>query len=246
MEMNKEICRYLSGEMDAQSEKDFEQKLRHDEELRKEFELRKEIQNAVGEDDVMDLRERLSQYDTSETGKKRIRAKKVNTLTAAAFISLIIGIGMLWIYHFQMTNPNELFSANFEPYPSIYSQRIVETDTEKGTLKEKAFLAYEMENWEEARGHFDKLLRLQPENPEYAFYGGVVELKLNDARKAIKRFRLVLEQDKTLLKEQTIWYIALAHLKLGNVDRTAEYLQKIINEDMTNKEKALELLRKIE
>ena len=246
MEMNKEISKYLGGEMDAQSEKEFEQKLLNDKDLRNEFELQKGIQNALSEEDVMELRDDLEQYEPPAKGGKKNQLRWSDSLAAAAFITLLIGIGMLWIYHSQITKPDELYASYFEPYPSIYSQRSVNKDSEQGTLKRKAFLAYEKENWEKAIDHFDKLLLLQPEKAEYAFYAAILDLKLNNAYRAIKRFQTVLKKEDPLLEDQTIWYIALAYLKEGNVEESEEYLQQIIKEDMANKEKASKLLRRIE
>ena len=246
MEMNKEISKYLSGEMDAQSEKAFEQKLSNDKDLRNEYELHKEIQNALGEEDIMELREKLGEYGPSSRSKKIFRLKWGDALAAAAMVTLLIGIGMLWIYHSQITNPDELYASYFEPYPSIYSQRSIDADSETGTLKRKAFIAYEQESWEKAQDHFDKLLLLQPEKTEYVFYAGMLDLKLNDTHNAINHFRVVLDKEDPLLEDQTLWYIALAHLREENIEKSIEYLQKIINEDLVNKKKASKLLRRIE
>ena len=246
MEMNKEISKYLSGEMDAQTEKEFEQKLQNDKDLRNELELHKEIQNALGEEDIMELREKLEEYAPSARKKKRFRLKWADALTAAALVALLVGIGMLWMYHSKITNPNDLYASYFEPYPSIYSQRSIDAESEVGTLKRKAFLAYEGENWEKAQNHFNKLLLLQPEKTEYAFYSGMLDMELNKTRNAIKHFRTVLDKDDPLLEDQAIWYIALAHLREGNLEKSVEYLQQIVKEDMANKEKALKLLRRIE
>ncbi|MGM0497478.1 MAG: tetratricopeptide repeat protein [Bacteroidota bacterium] len=246
MKMNNEISKYLNGEMDAESEKMFEQKLHNDKNLRNEFELQKEIQNAIGEEDIMELREKLEEYEPSARPGKKFRLKWPDVLAAAGFVTLLIGIGMLWIYYSQITNTDELYARYFEPYPSIYSQRSVDEDSKHGILKKEAFLAYEKENWDKAKNHFDELFLLQPENAEIAFYTGILELKLNNTHKAIKRFRILLEKDDPLLEDQTIWYIALAHLKEGNVDKSVEYLKKIVKDDMANKEKASKLLRRIE
>ena len=246
MEMNKEISKYLSGEMDAQTEKEFEQKLSNNTALRNEYELHKEIQNALGEEDIMELREKLGEYGPSTRQKKRFRLKWGDALTAAALVTLFIGIGMLWMYHSQITNPDELYASYFEPYPGIYSQRSIDADSESGTLKQKAFLAYEQENWEKAQNHFDELLLLQPEKAEYDFYAGMLDLKLNDTPEAINHFHTVLDKADPLLEDQTIWYIALAHLKEKNIEKSVEYLQKIVKEDLANKKKAMKLLRRIE
>jgi len=246
MEMNKEISKYLSGEMDAQSEKAFEQRLHNDKDLRNEFELHKEIQNALSEEDIMELREKLEEFGPSSQSKKKFRLKWGDALAVAALVTVFIGIGMLWIYHSQITNPDELYASYFEPYPSIYSQRSIEAESESGNLKQKAFLAYEKESWRKAQDHFDKLLLLQPEKTEYVFYSGILDLKLNETHKAINHFRTVLNKKDPLLEDQIIWYIALAYLKEENIEKSTEYLQKIVNEDMINKEKALKLLRRIE
>ena len=246
MEMNKKITKYLNGEMDAQTEKVFEQELRNNKDLRSEYELHNEIQNALGEEDIMELRERLEEYGTSGKTKKKKSLKWADSLTAAALTALFIGVGILWIYHSQITNSDELYANYFEPYPSIYSQRSIDVESESGTLKRKAFLAYEKENWRKAQDHFNELLLLQPENTEYAFYGGMLDLKLDKSNEAIKHFRTVLHKEELLLEDQAIWYIALAHLKEENIEKSIEYLQEIVREDLANKDKALKLLRRIE
>jgi len=246
MEKNKEISKYLNGEMDAQTEKEFEQKLNNDKALRNEYELHKEIQNALGEEDIIELREKLDAYRPSARPKNRLRLKWSDALSAAALVTLFIGIGMLWMYHSQITNPDELYASYFEPYPGIYSQRSIDVDSESGSLKRKAFLAYEEESWEKAQDHFDQLLLLQPGKTEYVFYAGMLDLKLNDTHKAIDHFRTVLDKANPFFEDQAIWYIALAYLKEENIEKSVEYLQKIVNEDLANKKKATKLLRRIE
>jgi len=243
---NKDIHRYLMGEMDAQSEKEFERKLNEDDELKKEYELQKEIKSAVQEDDIMELREQLEDLGHSEKSKRKIHLNRSDILSIAASITLFIGVGLLMLFHNQRTYPDDLYASYFEPYPNIYSQRSVGGNSSPGETKKKAFLAYEQENWRESKSYFNELLEKNPDNVEYTFYLGVLNLKLDNPDKAIEQFQTILQKNDPLFKGQTTWYIALGYLRKSNIDKSAYFLNKIIREDMANKGKASELIKKLE
>jgi tetratricopeptide (TPR) repeat protein len=243
---NKEIEKYLMGEMDPQSEKEFEKRLKEDNDLKEEYELQKEIENAVGEEDIMNLRGQLETYAPSEVSKRKFHIYRAELLSIAAGLTLFIGVGLLMMFHSQLTQPEDLYNSYFEAYPSIYSQRSVSQNSDIGEVKQKAFLAYEKENWQEAKQHFTQLLQNNPENAEYSFYMGVLNLKLDHPDLALKNFQRILEKEDPLFEDQSIWYSALGYLKKGNIKESVFHLNKIVREDMAHKEKASELLKKLE
>jgi tetratricopeptide (TPR) repeat protein len=243
---NKDIHKYLMGEMDQQSKNEFERKLEEDDKLRNEYELHKEIKDAVQEDEVMELRDQLEELGHSVKTERKFNLKRSDLFAIAASFTLFIGIGLLMLFHNQLTHPDDLYASYFETYPSIYSQRSVGGDSPLGIIKEKAFLAYEKENWDESRSYFRQLFEKNPEKVEYPFYLGVINLKLDNPDDAIEQFQTILENKNPLFEDQAIWYMALGYLKKNNIERSVHYLNRIISEDMANKEKASELINKLE
>jgi hypothetical protein len=241
---NKDIDKYLTGQMDPQSEKEFERKLKEDNELKKEFELHKEINNAIQEDEIIELRDKLEDNGSGKT-KRKIRLNRSDLLSIAASFTLFIAVGLLMLFHSQLTNPDDLYASYFEPYPSIYSQRAVGGNTSLGQIKEKAFLTYEKENWNDSKSYFSELLEKNPGNIEYTFYLGVLNLKLDNTNKALEQFQTILQKDDPLFEDQATWYLALGYLKQDDIEKSVYYLNRILREDMANKEKASELIKKL-
>ena len=62
-----EIDRYLSGEMGEDILADFEAEMTQNESLQNEVSLHKDLENAIGEDDIMSLREEMHNIMASET-----------------------------------------------------------------------------------------------------------------------------------------------------------------------------------
>ena len=241
---NKDIDKYLNGQMNPQSEKEFERKLKEDKQLKKEFELHKEINYAIQEDEIIELRDKLEDCSSGKS-KRKIRLNRTDLLSIAASLTLFLAVGLLMLFHNQLTDPDDLYASYFEPYPSIYSQRSVGGNTSLGKIKEKAFLTYEKENWRDSKSYFSELLEKHPGNIEYTFYLGVLNLKLDKTNKALEQFQGILQKDDPLFEGQANWYLALSYLKNGDIEESAYYLDRIIREDMANKEKASELIKKL-
>lgn len=245
MNNNDLICKYLLGGMDADSEREFAQELKNNPELHKEYEFQKEVAEAITEDDIMELRGELESIESSRRKGLKLHLTNIQKFTAAASITLFLGLGLLWLYIGQITNPQELYASYFQTYPNIHSQRSVNKDAQTERLERVAFQAYEEKNWTVAVSLFNELIDASPENTTYVFYGGIVNLKQEKPEQAISHFKEVLQEQDNLLASQANWYIALAYLKTGNINQVKYYLDKIITANMDRKEEAKELLQKL-
>jgi tetratricopeptide (TPR) repeat protein len=239
------IEKYLTNEMSVKEQREFEELLINDPDLTKEFVLRKEIDNAVIEDDILNLRETLGDI-INEKPTFSLKIKKPFIYTSvAAVVVLLIMITNINILPEKKQENTELFQSYYSPYPTIMCFRSVADKTEIEEILYKAFSFYDEGKYEQASNCFSKVLNIDSKNYMSQFYLAICEIEKNNLQNANEYLNdLILKKDHVFL-EQAYWYLALTQLKQNNFEDAESILEKVVQENMTRKPDAEVILKNL-
>lgn len=216
------------SEMTEEEKKDFESLLETDDELKAELEL-----TRLAIEGVMDqgLRNELGTiHDKLDAGTKQ--AKQVNMkwyLAAAASVLLVASIFVVQWDRSQV-NHQELAEAYFTPYPNLLIKRGDNHGSSKELLE-----AYSLNDFHKV----DSLYEFVTEEEDLiTLYAAIAKLAMELPKEAIDLLS-PLQQSKC--KEQAVWYMSLAYLQLGDIEKSRELLSTI-SEGQFNYNEAQEIL----
>lgn len=214
MDKNELISQYFTKKLSKESQKEFDQMMDSDSEFAKEVTFQKNLKAAIEKEDQDTVKQQLQDFEAEENSTSNYR----NWLVAATVI-VLLGVSSFWYFN-SAIDTEKLYAENFEPYRNVV-QPIVRGET-KTDLKTKAFTAYETKNYTEALDYFNELLKENPDET-IAFYKANVLLKLNKTEEAIAILKTNLKTPDSLDAKNN-WYLALAHLRLNNIDDAKEIL----------------------
>lgn len=223
---------YLKHELQGQELQAFEEYMNSDADFKKEVETQQFLYrgaNKVGEDEMRaklkNIRKAVLDGTQEETDGKVVsisQKKKINPVfrwSIAAAIIIALGAAMFWLFP-QSSTPQDLFASYYKPYSEEVSVRGVDN----ASLIGQASLWYQNGDYQKALNVFQKILRTEPENAEIQLVTGICQLELNMMADAIQIFRDV---KNPLYQDQAQWYLAMAHLKQGDLGNAKLILQKI-------------------
>lgn len=236
MDKQELIAQYITRKLSHEAQKEFDHLMVTDTEFAEEVAFQDNLKAVIEKEERDTVKLELQGFEAEE--KSTFKYK--NWLVAA---SVIILLGLTTFLYFDNSIDTEkLYVENFEPYRNIV-QPIVRGETNTD-LRTKAFTAYETQNYDEALKHFNEMLK---ENPDeiIAFYKANTLLKLNKTEEAIS----ILENNlktKDSLDAKNNWYLALAHLRLNDVENARTILANL-NTTSSFKNKAVkDLLKKLD
>lgn len=155
-------------------------------------------------------------------------------------IALGIGITVAWYWKQKNEAPinvptnkyMQAFNQNFEAYPTIGLVRSNETKT----LRSEAFQAYSSNDFAKAISKFEALEK-EPNwntNPPInqiilmdLFFAGIAYIGNGEVETGIEKLELFRTHSK-VLKDQALWYIAMASLRQNNVTKFKNLENKFI------------------
>lgn len=175
---------------------------------------------------------------TKENRKKSFAFNKMFVrLSVAAVLLILIATGA-WFF-LAPPDSNTLIVRNFEPYPNIITAKS-QTDKELS----RAFLLYEIRDWDSAIFLFKFFADDTANNPDVSFYLGNAYLAKGEPDQAIFWLNKTAEISNKY-EDQTGWYLALAYLMKKEYTTSELYLEKLILKENYYKERATKLLRQI-
>ena len=232
MNKNELIAQYLINKLSESEKKEFDLLMVTDSEFSEEVSFQENLKTAIGFEERIKLKRQLQDFEKDEK-----HTVNYNKWYIAASIVLLLGVSSFWFLSTSI-NAEKLFVENFEPYRNVV-QPIVRSDS-KMDLKTKAFTAYETGSYDMALMHFNELLKEKNEEI-ILFYKANVLLKIDKTSEAIT----VLEQNlKTSdsLDDKNSWYLALANLKMKNIDEAKDILIQLEKSSSFKKESVTRLL----
>lgn len=209
------IEKYFNNELDEAELKAFETRLEEDASFAKEVEL---FEVAMKGLDKAALKERLKEFhDELIPQNRHERSRRWYLPGIAASLALVIFAGY-WIF-FQPTDTNTLFNDYFEPYKDITNVRSSESDEFRS-----AMTYYGQGKYLEAIEQLGPFVQ-QPEYADKAiFYLGICHLAAGQEDEAIVHLSVAVEGK---FYQQARWFLALSHLKSGDLAQMTEHLKRI-------------------
>jgi tetratricopeptide (TPR) repeat protein len=252
------IEKYLDGTLKGEKLKAFINQLQYDSELQELVALHREVNESIKEEDVIRFRNKLEkvylQFKRTEINSKEsvpgMQVPRMKTilqrrmLLVAAGLALIITLGLLFyeLRHREYTS-DKLYSMYYKPYvPDI----IIRSDTDKADALCEAILLYDRGSYSEAYDNFLGLVNDDRENYMARFYLGLSCMEQNKFEEAIIQFNNILKNCRSTLIYHSQWYGALCYLKTNNTREAKIFLETIISGDTYYREKAENLLKKLD
>lgn len=237
------IEKYLANEMSDKEQRGFEELLINDPDLMKEFVMRKEVDNAIVEDDILNLRDKLGDIiNEKPTFSIKIKKPMIYTSVAAVVVLLII-VGNFIILPVKNRENIDIFQSYYSPYPTIMCFRSVVDKTEVEEILYKAFCFYDEGKYEQASSCFNEVLNIDSKNYMSQFYLSICEIENNNLQNANEYLNdLILKKDHVFI-EHAYWYLALTKLKQNNFQDAESILNKVVQENMARKADAEVILK---
>lgn len=211
------IEKYFGNSLSPKEQSKFNELLRTDEKFKIELDFQKDLQKVIYRNQRNDLKKVLQKFEQNKPDVKLLNISK--KWLVAASILLIVGLGYIFLKN-NNYSPDDLFVQNYEPYRNIVLP--VERGINSNTIEQSAFIAYENGNYRKAINLFNSVPN---NNDQYIqFYKAMCYMSLNKPKDAITLLKIITESDynqnsEINFKELANWYLALAYLDLGEIDR---------------------------
>ena len=153
---------FLDGELSREELDWFSKELESNAVLAEDIRLYREVDNAIREQDVLDLRDQLDVIhnaigDPSQSPVRTTRYRKVLSYAAIASLAILISLGVLLkVQHNKLTN-DQIFEKHYEPYEVTMIYRSAESDYQK--VMSQAMTQYEAGNYLTAIDLFEEIRR---------------------------------------------------------------------------------------
>lgn len=238
---------YLIDSLDEKMYNSFEEILAEDIQLKNEVELNAEINEAIMENDVLELRETLSKMienNENDSKVRRLTPKEtkgnIRYLGAAASVAAVVSVGILSLNQ-QKLNSIEAYNEVYKPYEAagVYrSSNSISPDIAGIDL-------YNRKKYNGAILQFGIILKDNPDDPMCNFYSGLSSQELGQYKKAISFYEKVIGEKDNLFIEQAEWYLALCYLQTENQLKAFDIFNQIIDKNKYYKKDAKAILKKM-
>jgi len=133
----------------------------------------------------------------------------------------------------RSTSGETLFRRHFEPYPS--TRPIVRGMSDERGVQDlageddtsSALALYRARDYRGALAALEKSRERAPRDPMVLFYAGVSRLALGNAREATRDLEEVALLGSSEFRAPAEWYLALAHLRNGDLGAARSRLERI-------------------
>lgn len=243
--MDKELLlyKYFANSLSKEEEQLFNELLESDIEFKAQFNFEKDLKQAITHKENQKLKSKLVGFEKEIQKKNPISTtkKSYRFLAIAASIAMLIGFAWMSYTDGSSSYYEDLYAANFQEYPNT-AFTITRGDTNE-SIEREAFVAYESNDYIQAVKKFQEI---SAENkPLYIdFYLAQSFLKLEKGDKAKELLQTVIANQNEFVAESH-WYLALIAVKEKEVETAKAELKLLTKEFDYNKEKATELLDKL-
>jgi len=245
MNAYRNIERYLQGDLKEKEVREFEHSLENDRALFREFKLRKEIEDALLEDDVMELRTQM-QGVMERQSPNPVHWFKRKAIIATVVGTLLLGLGGTGYHYYQIGHApttDQIFQEYYQPYEATITFRSG-VDNEVNGLLTNAMQKYRQEEYRTALQLFEQVLN-KKEDVAANFYSGLSYIEIQKYQKANESFDTVIGDKDNLFLHQAKWYTAMCHIKLKNTDKALALLEDLSRQSGYYKDKAEEVTKEV-
>ncbi|MEM7106264.1 MAG: hypothetical protein AAF502_24255 [Bacteroidota bacterium] len=248
------IEQYLNGTLEGDSLRSFEEQLKTDPELKAELELHRLMSIAVTDEHkdktiAVKLNEIGKDYLERRNSQQKSQRKTIfmqpGKWAIAASFAILVALAA-WFFmndNTGLTN-DELFAQTFVIPPITDRERSTTNDI--NTILESAYENYEKGNFNAAVKDFEVALT-EAEKASFAYYQAIAFLASTppDTEQAATNLIFIITDGDNTYVTAAKWYLALIHVKEGNIDSAKEYLQTLSSKPSKYQRKAKALLKDI-
>ena len=188
-------------------------------------------------EDERNFKELLTSIETKNYSNSIFFNKK--WMYIAASIAILITMTLVFIPNKPLNN-EQLYTAYFSPHTNTFAP--IERNKTSATILEKAFLAYENNEFEKALILFEETK--ETNNTAIQFYKASSYMALNNIEKALPLLEKV-GTSKDVYANYAHWYLALCYLKKNQLQNSKSHLEIIVTNSYYPHKKAKELLNEI-
>jgi tetratricopeptide (TPR) repeat protein len=237
------IERYNAGEMSESEKQWFLKELEGNEKLRNEVNLRKRTDEILKNQNVMSLRNKLSEI---ENRRKEVKnpvkdSKKTVFIRYAAVFAGLILIGSIAMFSGKNLNSEKIMKHYYKIYEPPTSQRSAESGTNADFTLALEF--YNTHDYEKAAVLFNKVLENKPYDMQTVLLKGVSNFEEKKYPEAKQSFVKVIDDKDNLYIDQAQWYLALCYLNTYETEKAKQLFKIIVNGDGIYKSDAKKIIR---
>lgn len=227
-----DIDSFLEGSMTGDDREAFMEEMAGNRELRREIRLSGEMEKALGEQDVIALRDKLREVADSEekvVGRGLVAPPKVSGVkqlaTVAAVALLVMGFFSLQTVT-NLTNRN-VYEAFYKAPPAPSNFRDVAATPADGLTQ--GFLLFNHGQYASALLLLREEANREPFNPAAVFYTGASHQGLKEYSQAVAQYDRILLHRDNLFVEQAEWYAALSLVGSHQFPEATGRLNAVVN-----------------
>jgi TolA-binding protein len=237
------IERYNAGEMSESEKQWFLKELEGNEKLRNEVNLRKRTDEILKNQNVMSLRNKLSEI---ENRRKEVKnpvkdSKKTVFIRYAAVFAGLILIGSIAMFSGKNLNSEKIMKHYYKIYEPPTSQRSAESGTNADFNLALEF--YNTHDYEKAAVLFNKVLENKPNDMQTVLLKGVANFEEKKYPEAKQSFVKVIDDKDNLYIDQAQWYLALCYLNTYETEKAKQLFKIIVKGDGIYKSDAKKIIR---
>lgn len=243
-----EIEGYIHNELTEPELALFEAELAINKGLYAEIDLVKNIDIAIQEDDIMQLRNNLSNIAADNIKERQsersiiVKFKPVKYAISIAAASLILLLGITGLLS-RYSSEDNIYQKFYTKYESTGISRSSNTMNDK-TLA-LAMQKFNNKDYESALNLLQEVISIDQNNTVGHFYSGVSLQELGKYKNAIEEYQVVVIDKDNLFIEQAEWYIGLCYLQTNEDQKAIKQFNKIADNSGFYQQKAVVILRKI-
>ncbi len=239
------IERYIAGEMSDEERKWFERELMSNDNLRSEVELRRKTDKVLKNQDVISLRNKLSEIEKRRKATEVPAAKSKRTvyIRYAAIVAALLVIGGIALDKGSNTANDELISRYYKPYDPPASQRSAQSGANADFTLALEF--YNTNDYANAALFFSKVVENNPKDMQSVLLNGVSNFEERKYPEAKISFTTVIDDNNNLFIETARWYLALCYVNTNENNKAISQLKKISEEGGMYSKDARKILRKL-
>ena len=248
------IEQYIDGELDAELLEEFMSELNENTDLMAEVALRRNINEAIGEEDIYSLRDKL---DSARRSSENTEIKSIVPDTSIHLFSnwkrvvavAVILLGIAGIYNISFNSLDNTYNS-FYKSPTMSVERTV-TPAESVSQDELAFINkgnyyYRNEDYQKAIESYNLALSKGKAGAFVPhFYKAASLQNLKKYEEAIQEYNQVIKQGGNLFLEEAEWNKSLCYLKLDKKEKASQNLEAIVNKNGYYAKDAKDILKRL-
>jgi tetratricopeptide (TPR) repeat protein len=238
------IERYNAGEMDDAEKQWFTKELKDNEKLRKEVELRNSTDAILRNQDLMNLRNKLSAIEKrrEEANPVRRSGRAINIKYAAAIAGFIL-IGSIALFSHRKMSNDEIMDRYYKPYVATTSTRSEEVV--KNRDYKLALEYYNIHDYRNAAMYFTKVLKNEPGNMHSELLNGISNFEIQNYPEAEGSLSKVISDNNNYYIDHAQWYLALCYIRTDEMPKAIEQLAIIEKSKTIYRKDAKKILRSL-